>query len=497
LLRVCGISLASCVSFYIIALHLATPNFTIFVAKTLPNRAQRCRADFGPDVAKREIGNADEIAGTEKMAKRHLTDRTLKALKAAPPGTHRDVWDTGFPGFGVRVSDTGRKTFVLAARYPGSNNPTRRALGQYGPLSLEKARTKASEWLELVRKGIDPATEEQRQRQAELRKQKNTFASVAEAYIVHIHRQKQRKADVVERELRREFIERWGERPITDIQPEDVIAVLDEAVKRGAEYQAHNLLGHIRRLFNWAIARNVYGLERGPCDRMKPKDVIGTRTMRDRTLTDDELRVFWRATGRLKYPWAPFFRMLLLTGQRKSEVSDARWSEFNLDGALWTIPPERFKSGSEHLVPLTSEVLALLRTLPHFKKGDHLFSTTFGQKPIDGFSKAKARLDRRMLRTLRAMARMRGEDHPKKVKLPPFVIHDVRRTVRTRLSALRIPDTVAEMVIGHGRKGLQRVYDQHKFIDEMREALTAWAARLRDIVEPPPANVVKLAKARG
>jgi hypothetical protein len=80
-----------------------------------------------------------------------------------------------------------------------------------------------------------------------------------------------------------------------------------------------------------------------------------------------------------------------------------------------------------------------------------------------------------------------------KATLPPFVIHDLRRTVRTRLSSLRIPDAVAEMVIGHGRKGLQRVYDQHKFIDEMREALEAWNARLRAIVNPPPANVAALA----
>src|ERR1051326_3472305 len=157
------------------------------------------------------------------MAQKRLTDRTLKALKKAPAGTHYDVFDLGFPGFGVRVSETGRKTFVLTARYPGSANPTRRALGKYGPLSLEKARSKAGRWVELIGKGIDPAIEEERQRQAELRKQKNTFASVAEAYIAHIHRQKQRKAAVVERELRAEFIARWGGRPITDIPQHHVV----------------------------------------------------------------------------------------------------------------------------------------------------------------------------------------------------------------------------------------------------------------------------------
>jgi integrase len=417
------------------------------------------------------------------MTTRRLTDRSLKALEPAVAGAHYDVFDLGFAGFGVRVSDTGRKTFVLTARYPGSKNPTRRALGHYGPMTLEEAHEKARGWKKLIDRGVDPAAEEERRHQAELRKHKNTFAAVAEAYIAHIHRQKHRKAAEVERELRKEFVERWGERAITDITQHDVVAVTDAAVARGAPYQAHNLFGHIRTLFGWAIGRGVYGLEHSPCDRLKPKDLIGRRDPRDRTLTDDELRAFWRATAKLEYPWAPFFRMLLLTGQRKSEVSDALWSEFDLEAKLWTVPPERFKSNSKHLVPLTDDVIALLRALPTFQKGQRIFSTTFGVKPIDGFSKIKGRLDGLMAEELGKAP-------------PPFVIHDVRRTVRTRLSALRIPDTVAEMVIGHGRKGLQRVYDQHKFIEEMREALTAWAARLRDIVEPPPANVVALPTAR-
>jgi integrase len=79
---------------------------------------------------------------------------------------------------------------------------------------------------------------------------------------------------------------------------------------------------------------------------------------------------------------------------------------------------------------------------------------------------------------------------------PSFRLHDLRRTVRTKLASLRVSDAVPEMVIGHGRKGLQRVYDQHRYVDEMREALELWASRLRDIVTPPPENVVQLNKGR-
>src|SRR4029079_412357 len=113
----------------------------------------------------------------------------------------------------------------------------------------------------------------------------------------------------------------------------------------------------------------------------------------------------------------------------------------------------------------------------HFTKGDHLFTTTYGEKPVAGFSKSKERIDKLM-------------------SAAPGVVHDIRRTVRTRLASLRVSDLVAEMVIGHGRSGIQRVYDQHTYELEMREALEPSADRLRDIVTPPPENVVRLRKGR-
>jgi hypothetical protein len=174
-----------------------------------------------------------------------LTDRKLKALEKQPalPGKTYDVANGVVPGLAVRVMPSGGRSFVLVARYPGSTNPTRRALGSYGELTLEEAREKARAWLGLIKRGVDPAHEEERQRKAALLRQENSFATVAELFIKR-HLSKTRKAAVVERELRREFVERWGTRPITDITPRDVVTVIDEVVDRGAPYQAHNLLGH-------------------------------------------------------------------------------------------------------------------------------------------------------------------------------------------------------------------------------------------------------------
>jgi len=413
---------------------------------------------------------------TEKVK---LTDRKLKSLKAAPQGRRYEVMDENLSGFGVRVTDKGKRTFILLARYPGSDNPTRRAVGEYPSDSLAEAHKRARKWRDWLGEGKDPKHEEQTIRLAEARRRADTFDTVAEHYIKRVL-PRQRRGEIVAKEIRREFCDRWAGRPIASITRRDVLDAIDEVVERGAPYQARNLLGHVRALFNWAIEAGDYGLENSPCDRIRPRHLIGERTPRDRVLNDAEIRALWNASETMGYPYGSLIRLLLLTGVRKSEASGAQWPEFDLDRALWTVPSERFKSKSTHLVPLAKDAVSLLTSLPSMTKGQYLFSVSLGEKPIAGFAKSKQRLD-----TL--MARQLG-------KPTPFRLHDIRRTVRTKLASLRVADEVAEMIIGHGRKGIQRVYDLHQYEAEMREALELWAARLRDIVTPPPENVVSVKK---
>ena len=165
-----------------------------------------------------------------------------------------------------------------------------------------------------------------------------------------------------------------------------------------------------------------------------------------------------------------------MTGQRKSEVAEARWNEFDLLERLWTIPAARMKGDAPHSVPLSDTALAILDSLPRLE-GPYLFSTTFGEKPVAGFSKAKARLDALM-----------GDEIG---CFDPFVVHDIRRTVRTRLSMAPVEDRVRELVISHTQKGLHKVYDQHSYQEEKRKALDWWAARLRSILELAPENVIQ------
>jgi integrase len=414
-----------------------------------------------------------------ETSKKNLTDRTLKALKSAKAGQRYEIADAVVPGLRVRVYPTAKKTFVLLARYPGDgkSHPTRRELGAYGALTLEQARIKARKWIELIGQGKNPKAEEEKAKKAELRKQKHTFTSVAEDYFADPEFEKKRSKRVIKRDIKKELVSAWAARPITDIEPEDVKTLIKGIRDRPAPYMAHLVLAYTKALFNWAIDAGDYGLETSPCDRIRPKTLIGQKAPRQRVLTDTEIGALWRASEGIDYPFGSLYRLLLLTGCRLDEVGGGHWREIDLAKKLWVIPSERFKSDVSHLVPLTAQAVDIIEALPRFAKGDCLFSTTWGEKPVSGFSKAKARLDK-------AMAAELG-------KIEPWRVHDIRRTVRTKLASLRVPDTVAEIVIGHGKRGLQRVYDQHQYEKEMREALELWAGKLRDIVTPPPENVTK------
>jgi integrase len=429
------------------------------------------------------------------MARKRLTERTLKTLKPAQPGKLYDVADEVARGLAVRVSDTGRCTFVMVARFPGSKNPTRRRLGEYPSMTLEEARARAEEWRRLIQRGVDPAVAEQQERLAAARRQQITFAAVvadfAEDKLKH-----ERRGWAVRREIEREFLPAWGSTPIADITPLDVLTVI-RAKKATAPAMARNLLGTAKRLFQWAVDQHAYGLEKSPVADLKPTSLLGEKTVGDRTLSDDELFAFWRITSRMRYPAGPAYRLLLLTGLRLNEVADASWPEFNRREGIWVIPAERMKGrpnrARPHAVPLTKDIAAILDKLPRFNRGKHLFSTTFGETPVWLGDKLKKRLDTRMLRTLRALAKKRG-DNPDDVELKPWRVHDIRRTVRTRLSRLKISEEAREAVLAHVRPGIKGVYDTHDYLAEKAEALTLWAAALRKIVEPPPpaATVLRL-----
>jgi integrase len=454
---------------------------------------------------------------------RALNDRIVKSLKPAPEGQTYLERDGVVPGLWVRVTDKGTKAFVLVARYPGTpvspetgkRNPVPRALGKYGALTLAEARDKARHWIELIQQGKDPQEEKDRQLADAARQRSNTFRAVAERYIAE-QLAGQRRAKVSEREIRKDVIAAWGDRPVSTIAPADIKALINR-IKGHAPYQARNVFGHLGTLFRWAVHQDL--IDVSPAASLSQKWLLEGAKIgpRQRVLNEQEIAAFWRAAGRLSYPAGPFYKLLLLTGVRMNELAQAKWSEFHpeirrlireaeqtgqqvewskIDDGVkcWTIPRERFKSDSEHVVQLSNDALSILASLPRFDRCDWLLTCDGKNRAWIG-GKYKQRLDDRMLSAMRAVARKHG-DNPDDVKLTPWVNHDIRRVLRSHLSALDVPDHVAEMAIGHGRKGLQRIYDQHRHERQIRNAMERWAARLRSIVEPQPTNVVRLQVAR-
>jgi integrase len=445
------------------------------------------------------------------VAKR-LTEKMCARAKPRGDSTNW-LYDTQ-TGLILAVRPSGAKSWHFKSVYPGHTQQTRRQLGNYPALSLVDARLRAAEWHALVRQGIDPAaveaekaaTLEQERRQKALH-DSHTFGAFAEKYICE---RRNRRAAVDAREIRRMLIAPWADRPLHEITPRDVRDLITKLRLR-APYDARNAWTHLVGIFKAAVHEEL--LVAAPTASVDKKLLFKDAKIgpRQRVLNDDELFAFWRTAGRLGFPYRPYFRLLLLLGVRVNELARARWREFHpqlrkhlreavkakhynwqtVPAAVktWTIPRERAKSDREHVVPLANDALEILASLPHFSGGDYVFSMSDGRAPINGLSKYAAKLDAGMLLTLKAAARARGED-PRTVTLPAFVLHDLRRCVRTGLASLRIPEHVSELVLGHARRGLPGVYDQHSYAAEIREALEAWAARVRTLVTPAPDNVV-------
>jgi integrase len=428
-----------------------------------------------------------------------LTDKTLASLKRKPAevGTTYDVADGVVPGLFARVSPKGRVSFILYTRYPGSSSPSRRTVGVYDGGNLAKVRKTAQDWLGHIAEGRDPAEVIERRKVEQERKRANSFRAVFEDFAA-AKLSKERGGKFVERDMRKEFLEAWNGRPITEILPEDIAQIITAKAKT-APGQARALLVAIKRMFEWSVDRHAYALTANPAARLKADNLCGEMKPRDRKLSDAEVFAFLRTAQGTPYPAGPVYELLLLTGLRLNEVAEAQWSEFDFKAGTWTIPGARMKARESrarpHAVPLTPEILAVINRLPRFESGEFLFSNNFGKTPVQMGTLVKRRLDARMLRTLRAMARKRGENW-RKVKLEPWVQHDLRRVVRAGLAKLGVGYEVGEALLAHRLGGVHGTYNVHDYFEEKKKALQQWAAHLRTITEPAPANVVKLEATR-
>ena len=402
-----------------------------------------------------------------------LTKRVVEAAERAAGDQY--LWDAEVKGFGLKVTPAGRKVFVFQYRMGGRGAKTERyTIGEYrSPYTVDGARGEAVRLLAEVKAGRNPAEAKRVERRSEPNRAR-LFGDLAAEFVERHAKPNTRDWRKTEYLLRRDVLPFWATRPVREITRRDVIELIDRVADRGARIHANRVLAAVRVLFNWLLSRGV--IEASPAAGVKAP---GAEMVRERVLSEDELREVWRAADATPYPFGPFFRLLILTAQRRDEVAGMRWSEIDEARALWTIPGDRAKNGRAHEVPLSGAALEIQCSIPRVEGSDFVFSTN-GRSSISGFSKAKARLDRDSGIGLTDRDEWR--------------VHDIRRSVTTFMAEMGIAPHVVDKLLNHvsgSIHGVAAVYNRHGYTDERRRALDAWAQRLAAIVaDEPRSNIV-------
>jgi len=416
-----------------------------------------------------------------------LSELGIRKLKVPKAGKRREKYDREIRGFGIRVTDRGVRSYILLYSFGGRRR--RYTLGRVGELAIDEAREEARRLRGVIRQGRDPGTEEKAARAAaKVAATPKTFSEIVELYEKRVLASK-RRGRQARMTIELHLMPHWKDMPLTSITRAHVLERVETLVDNEKLEMARGVFQICRRLFNWAISRGTFGIENSPCEKLRPTDIIGERAPRERILTDREWRALFRAVQGLGYPYQPIIELLALTGLRRNEVAEAHWNEFDFDQARWTIPSSRMKSDRPHVVPLTPRMIEIVNSLP--RKSEFLFPNDRGNRPFSSFSSFKKKIDERMTEALQ------GEDP--EAKLEDWRLHDLRRSMRTKLSELPVPggDLVRELLLAHAKPGLHKVYDQFSYELERLQAYKLWQAKLEAIRERRTAEVVDLAQPDG
>ncbi|MGF7178472.1 tyrosine-type recombinase/integrase [Azospirillum doebereinerae] len=411
------------------------------------------------------------------MPKVKLTAKAVENAKPPAPGQRLELFDASMPGFGLRIGDSNKSWFVFY-RFDGKQK--RLTLGHFPALDLGKAREKAAEALRQVETGTDPAAAKQaakdKAQAAKEHKALTGYASGSFGALATLYIKQEcpalRRGGEVEAMINRAILPTWKDQVAADLRRKDLVALLDPIIAAGQVQKAHKVREIVIRVVNWSVDRgdleaNLLASQ----SRGRKRSGVLQRHNRDRVLNPDELRDIWLACDDLIGPFPALVKVLILTGQRRDEVSGMQRLELDLDAGMWTIPSERYKTGVAHVVPLVQAACDIIASQP--KVSDKFVFTTVPDSGFSGYSWAKKVLDKKV----RARRATEGLED-----LRPWTLHDLRRTLRTGLSELRIGSDIAERVIGHTIGGVKGVYDRHAYVDEKRDALERWAARVSEII---------------
>ena len=415
-----------------------------------------------------------------------LTPLAIERLEGG--ASRREIPDAGMPGLRLVIQPKPSSAKSWCVRYRYGGRPRKVTLGPYPLVDLVKARQRAKDALEALERGEDPAAEKKATKALQHipASDRDSFGVLIRQFF-HSHaipktRSWQETARLLGLQIDKErsepgrppvfrdvpdrIVARWAQRPVTSIRRRDIIALLDESKARGATTTANRELSALGKFFSWCCERDIIDISPAHGVRKPAPEV-----RRERVLSDDEVSIIWRAAEANGYPFGDLVRLLILTAQRRVEVAGLSWPELDLVASTWSLPGSRTKNNRPHVVPLSEAAVSLLKTIPRFSGGSFLFGLS-GETEFSGFSQAKARLNARISATAQR-------------ELEPWTLHDIRRTVATRMGDFGVLPHVIEAALNHvsgSKAGVAGTYNRSLYEPEKRKALELWAGHVGSLI---------------
>ena len=416
------------------------------------------------------------------MAKR-FTAAQIKRLK--PTSKRAIIFEHGGRGFGLRIEPSGRKSFFLEYRFGEAEERRNRVLtiGKHPTVSLTEARSIASQSLSQIEQDIDPATQKLTKKIGD--RNALTVGDLVEEYIEKWAKVKKKEQSWKEDErlLNKDILPVIGRKKAKDIRRRDIVLLLDAIVERGAAITANRVLAVTRKMFNFAVGRDI--IDASPCVQIPAPS---KENRRERYLSEDEIKVFWEKLddAKMSQEIRLALKFLLVTGQRKNEVIGAEWSEFDLKNKWWTIPAEKSKNKLTHRVPLTSTAMEILNAL---KKSTGQYQFVFAS-PVGHTKRNPERkagifpiLGSAVDRALRNNQTNNLKTKQKNIfNLDHFTPHDLRRTTASMMTKSGVDRLVLKKILNHADREVTAIYDIYEDDKEKQVAMRTWDRELKQIL---------------
>ena len=375
-----------------------------------------------------------------------LTASSTAALALDPGVKDRIFFDDDVPGFGVRLRESGKRSWIFQYKMAGATR--RLALGEVAAIPLPQARKTASELHARVRLGFDPSSEKRER----ISNAADTFGALSKKFLDQYQARPATVSETTRHLLK--YAAPLHSRPVNAIEQRDVAELLHRLDRDSGTVTRNRVRSTLSQLFAWAMSEGL----------ATANPVIGTKrsaeTSRERVLTDSELRRVWCALNGNSF--SQVVRMLILTGQRRNEIAQLKWSEVDLEARTITLSAERTKNKRPHVVPLAAKAAALLAALPRSgAAGESVFPY------FNSWGYCKDLLD-------------------KNAGLSDWTLHDLRRTAATGMANVGVQPHVIEAVLNHvsgSRAGVAGVYNRATYAAEKAEALAKWDAHVRHLAE--------------